>query len=204
MSSATDSVLLQRFKSGRDPAAAQELWNRYFSRLAELARRRLADRTRRVADEEDVALSAFDSFFRGIDAGRFARLEDGDDLWQILVMLTERKAIDRIRRATAEKRGGGAVRGDSVFAPIGDSSLTLGFDRASDSEPDPEFAAMFADECEQFLKRLDDDELRRIALLKLEGCSNEEIAARSGRVLRSVQRKVETIRKIWERASISD
>jgi hypothetical protein len=65
-----------------DPAAAQRLWNVYFYRLVVLARARLRDVPRRAADEEDVALSAFDSFCRGAERGRFAQLDDRDDLWQ--------------------------------------------------------------------------------------------------------------------------
>ena len=42
-------------------AAAQQLWERYFSRLVNLARTKLRGLRRRAADEEDVALSAFDS-----------------------------------------------------------------------------------------------------------------------------------------------
>lgn len=198
MSLASDSVLLKRLKADRDPSAAQAVWSRYFERLAELARRKLAVRTRRVADEEDVALSAFVSFFRGVADGRFARLDDSDDLWQVLVLLTERKTIDRIRRATAEKRGGGTVRGDSAFVPADDSSLPAGFDQLVGDEPSPEFAAMFADECQLLLSRLDDPELTQVAVLKLAGHSNEEIAVKLGRALRSVQRKLETIRRIWE------
>lgn len=200
MTDLSDSLLLARLKAGDDPSAAQDLWGRYFERLALLARGWLTNRTRRVADEEDVALSAFDSFFRGLANGRFSRLADCDDLWQILVMLTERKAIDRVRRATAEKRGGGEVRGDSAFAHSDDSSVPTGMDRLTSVEPSPEYAAVFADECERLLKCLGNSELTRVALLKLEGSTNEEIAAKMGRNLRSVQRKLESIRKIWEQA----
>src|SRR5215471_11580657 len=65
-----------------DVAAAQPLWERYFARLVELARSRLRGAGRRVADEEDVALSAFDSFCRGAMGGRFPRLTDSADLWK--------------------------------------------------------------------------------------------------------------------------
>src|SRR5207249_6675395 len=58
------SAWIDRLKDG-DPAAAQPLWERYFGRLVGLARDRLRGAARRAADEEDVALSAFDSFCRG-------------------------------------------------------------------------------------------------------------------------------------------
>ena len=46
---------------------------------------------RRAADEEDVALSAFDSFCRGAEQGRFPQLDGRDDLWHLLVVITVRK-----------------------------------------------------------------------------------------------------------------
>jgi DNA-directed RNA polymerase specialized sigma24 family protein len=194
----SDSILLARLKASPTAEAAQTLWDRYFDRLVGLARSRLRDRTRRVADEEDVALSAFDSFFRGVAAGRFLRLDGSEDLWRVLVLLTERKAIDRVRRETADKRGGGEVRGDSAFCGPDDSVLVRGADRMADPEPTPEFAAMFAEECERLLERLGDPDLVRVALLKLEGFTNDEIGAKLGRAGRSIQRKLETIRAIWE------
>ena len=93
---------------GGDRVAAQRLWDAYFRRLVSLARSRLRGVSRRVADEEDVALSAFDSFCRAAEGGRFPRLNDRDDLWQLLVVITVRKACDlakhegRIRRGAVE------------------------------------------------------------------------------------------------------
>src|SRR4051794_18449637 len=86
-------------KSGGD-AAAQRLWERYFERLVHLARKKLRNdrRSRTVEDEEDAALSAFDSFCRGVDGGRFPSLTDRDDLWRLLVVLTVRKVLDQIER----------------------------------------------------------------------------------------------------------
>lgn len=192
----SETSLIQRLKAGHDKEACQEIWQRYFLRLVALARKRLRSVPRRARDEEDVALSAFDSFFRGVDKGRFPRLDDREDLWQVLMMLTERKAIDQLRREGAAKRGGGRVRGDSVFGD-GTSSSNNGLNDISDSNPTPEFAAMFPEECRRLFQILDDSELRVVALLKMEGFSNEEIAKSLDRVPRSIERKLRTIRKIW-------
>src|SRR5262245_52985050 len=81
-------------KAGGD-TAAQHLWERYFGRLVRLARSKLRATSRTVVDEEDAALSAFDSFCRGAERGRFPDLADRDDLWRLLVVLTVRKAIDQ-------------------------------------------------------------------------------------------------------------
>src|SRR5262245_41975419 len=80
-----------------DPEAARALWERYFPRLVGLARKKLGDTPRRAADEEDVALSAFDSFCRGARRGQFPQLGGRDNLWRLLVTLTARKAFEQVR-----------------------------------------------------------------------------------------------------------
>lgn len=102
-----------------DAEAAQRLWQHYCDRLIRLASRRLGNAHRAVADEEDVALSAFNSFLRGAAAGRFPRLEDRDDLWRLLVTITARKALAQRRRQRTKKRGAGRVRGESAFMRLG-------------------------------------------------------------------------------------
>jgi hypothetical protein len=107
---------IDRLKAG-DSAAAQRLWEGYFQRLVALARGRLQGLPRRAADEEDVALSAFASFCRGVERGRFPQLQDREDLWKLLVVLTARKAAHLHRDERQQKRGGGAVRGESALLP---------------------------------------------------------------------------------------
>ena len=80
-----------------DRQAAQKLWERYFQRLVGLARKKLRGAKWHAADEEDVALSAFDTFCRGAENGRFPRLDDRDNLWNVLVLLTARKAWHVVR-----------------------------------------------------------------------------------------------------------
>jgi hypothetical protein len=58
--------------------------------------------SRRVADEEDVALSAFDSFCAGAERGRFPDLKDRDNLWALLVTITARKAADLAQHNQAQ------------------------------------------------------------------------------------------------------
>src|ERR1700676_382215 len=95
--------------------AAQQLWEAYFRRLVGLARKKLQGAKVRTADEEDVALSAFDSFCRGAEHGRFPQLGDRNDLWRLLVVITGRKAIDLIQKEGRQKRGGGALLGESAL-----------------------------------------------------------------------------------------
>src|SRR4051812_27208208 len=90
-----------------DPEAARQLWGHYFAPLVRLPRARLRDAPRGGSDEEDAALSAFDSLCRGTAAGRFPRLDDRRDLWRVLVTITARKAADRIEHEGRARRGGG-------------------------------------------------------------------------------------------------
>ena len=152
-----------------------------------------------MADEEDVALSAFASFCRAAAQGRFPRLDDRDDLWQVLMMLTARKAINLIERECSQKRGGGRV------VPAVARRATQGGSEADALAglpapgPTPEFAAEVAEECRRRLEALGDDALRGVVVDKMEGYTNEEIAARRGWSLGKVERKLRLIRKTWER-----
>src|SRR6476659_598655 len=97
------TLLFNRLQQG-ERETAQELWERYFRRLIGLARKKLGDLPRRADDEEDVALSAFDSFCRAAQVGRFPQLADRDDLWQVLVLITARKACDLREHEGRDKR----------------------------------------------------------------------------------------------------
>ena len=173
-----------------DQAAASGLWESYFRRLVGLARARLRDVPRLIADEEDVALSAFDSFCRRAQAGHFRRLDDRDDLWQILALITVRKAIRHRKYEGRQSRGRGRTR-----------SLTEltreGLEMIGGEEPTPELAAQFVEEFQRLMEQLEDPSLRRVAALKLEGYTNDEIAARLGCVTSTVERKLARIRAKW-------
>jgi DNA-directed RNA polymerase specialized sigma24 family protein len=170
-----------------DPDAAGKLWTHYFRRLAVHARNKLPIDTRRAFDEEDVALSAFKSFCAGVERGRFPRLDDRNDLWRLLLTLTSRKARSYTRRERQQKRGHGMVQGE----------LDLDFAELISDEPSPEFALLLAEECQRLLSSLGSVALRTIAALKLEGYTVDEIASRVGCARRSVERRLEIIRKAW-------
>ncbi len=196
--SSTESVTewIGRLKAG-DFVVGQPLWQRYVDRLVRLASRKLGDAAKKVADEEDVVLSAFNAFLGGAAEGRFAQLDDRDDLWQLLVMLTERKAIGIRRREQTEKRGGGEVRGESAIeGPKGSGSPGIG--QVAGAEPTPEFAAQMAEDFAQRLAELgEQSELQQIACDRMAGYTNVEIAQRLGCSVRSVERQLNLIRKIW-------
>jgi DNA-directed RNA polymerase specialized sigma24 family protein len=185
---------IESLKAG-DADAAQELWERYFETLVRPAKPRLQGATRAVADEEDAALSAFDSFCRGASRGRYPRLNDRDDLWRLLVIITERKALDQVQRERRQKRGGGKIV--AILGHDDGDGMGGGIGHLSSPEPTPEFAATVADECRRRLGQLRDETLRDVARLKMEGYTNEEVANRTACSLRSVARKLELIRRTW-------
>ena len=173
-----------------DPAAAQPLWEHYFRHLVELARRKLHGARPQIADEEDIALSAFDSFCRGLKRGRFSDLQDRDNLWKLLVVLTARKACHLMRDESRQKRGGGQK-----------ASAAEDLDQVVAQDPSPEFAAELAENCQRLLDFLGDEELRTIALRKMEGYTTEEIAGQLSCAPRTVERKLRMIRSLWEKES---
>jgi DNA-directed RNA polymerase specialized sigma24 family protein len=169
-----------------DSLAAQRLWERYFHRLVFLAHRKLAGARPPAADEEDIALSAFAEFCRAAQAGRFTFLKDREDLWRLLIRITAEKAVDQLRRDGRLKRGGGHGRNDVVLTElVGDT-------------PSPEFSAMVAEHCRILLESLDEP-LRQVALARLEGYTNHEIACQLDCSVSSVERKLRLIRKTWQR-----
>jgi RNA polymerase sigma factor (sigma-70 family) len=173
------TLWIAQLKDGQR-AAVQQLLERYFQRLVQLARARLRGQPGLASYDEDVALSAFNSVCLGAEAGRFPRLDDRDDLWRLFALLTVRKAIDLQRRRRAEEVGPADVE------PL------------LSREPPPELAAEMAEEYRRLLDRLGDPQLQAVALWKVEGYSNEEIARRLGCVVRSVERKLHRIRRLWE------
>jgi DNA-directed RNA polymerase specialized sigma24 family protein len=177
-----------------DEAAVQPLWERYFGRLVGLARTKLRATPCRAFDGEDVAISAFDSFCRNAERGRFP-LVDRDSLWRLLVVITVRKAANLLRHEGRQKCGGGhaAVPGASAE---GEGQL---FEQALSREPSPELAAELAEQYQLLLDRLDDPELEQVALWRMEGYSVEEIARKKKYAPRTIKRKLQLIRDLWER-----
>ena len=180
-----------------DEVAAAYLWDEYFTKLTRLARRKLDGMPLRDADEEDVALSAMHSFCAGMAQHRFDGLQNRDDLWKLLVTITARKATGKLRKHYAQKRGGGGVRGESIFLQNDGEERDGGIGNILGSEPTPELAADVAENCQTLLEKLGDETLRQIALLTLEGYPPKEIAEKLDCARRTVERKLERIHEIW-------
>lgn len=178
-----------------NPQRAEELWNEFFPRLIRLARKKLANISCRSFDEEDVALSAMKSFYRG----RFDQLDCKDEMWRLLATITVRKATAQRRRLTAAKRGGGDVRGESVFGRTApdDNSLGFGIGAIVDERRMPETTDQILKTCEDLLAKLPDEKLRRSAIMRLEGYSNQEISDVMRCSVARTKQRIARIRELW-------
>ena len=181
----------------QDPGAQEKIWSRFVDRLVRHANRKLRCASQRVVDAEDIANMAFANFFQK-SPGEFEKLFNREDLWQILAMLVERRAIDQIRKESAKKNGGGMIVNEDVLA--GDfAERANGLDNLPGKGTPIEFDMMLAEELELRLGLLpEDSKHRQVAIEKLQGYNNREIADRLAMGLRSVERKLEQIRDIFK------
>jgi RNA polymerase sigma factor (sigma-70 family) len=176
---------IDQLKEGNEEAS-RRIWKRYFQQLIGFARAKLKNFPRRVADEEDVVVSVLERLCRCAQEGKLPYVGDRDDLWRLLLVMTSRKAVSLLRREHANKRGGGQ-------SPLSDEEGLAGI---ACREPSPQVVAEMVESWERLLSRLGDDEMRTIAIYKMEGHSNEEIAERIGRVPRTVERRLQRIRAL--------
>jgi RNA polymerase sigma factor (sigma-70 family) len=163
-------------------SAVRPLLAAYFDRLVQLASKRLQNLPGLGGYDEDLALRSFHSVYQRLrDPARPLDLAGRDDLWRLLATRTISRAIDLIRRHRPAE-----VPGEQDVV------------RLLSREPTPEEAAEVADECRRLLEALPQPELRQIALWKVEGYTNEEIAAQLDCVPRTIERKLSRIRLLWK------
>lgn len=180
-----------------DSLAAQKTWERFVDRLVRLADKRLKSLPRKATDEEDIVQQAFADFFVQVRQNRFPKLDDRHDLWQVLCMLVDRRAVDQIKKGNAKKRGGGAVRGESVFLERDGSALPAGLAGIPDMMPTADFEQELSEALRARLDSFENNEHRQVALLKMQGFTNDEIANKIGSSVRTVERWLQDIRKAW-------
>jgi RNA polymerase sigma factor (sigma-70 family) len=200
-STATSGSITQRLKKlkGDDSSAAQQachdIYERHFDWLAGVARRALQGVPRGAVDEEDVVQSGLMAFFRGARKGQFPDLTNRKNLWRLLMTIIERKAINQRHQQLAQKRGRGRVRGGSAFIHQ-DSGGGGGMAPAAPG-PLPVTTAEVREHFTHLFQLLEDDTLRSVAVMKLQRHTNAEIAQKLGVVERTVERKLNRIRRQW-------
>ena len=172
--------------------AARHLLQHYFEDLVRQAKHHLQDVARRAGDEDDIALSAFDSVYRGIEARRFPNLNDRGNLWGMLLFKTRTKALNWNKHEMLR------------HPPLSDDDVVRLFcDQEPGREPSPADAAVFADEVKRLLDVLPDDAparpLRSVARLLLEDKTPAEIARERGCLVADVDRYRDMILARWKR-----
>jgi RNA polymerase sigma factor (sigma-70 family) len=185
------TILIGGMRLG-DDEAARRIWERFSPRVAALARKKLPHWLRRIVDDDDLANSALCSVIMGLREGQFPELRDRDELWALLAWITVQKTRNEIARAARQKR-----LAPGASTPVTDDIV------ARDLPPELIFRA--AEQCKILLERLRKKEaiLEPIAMWKLEGYTNNEIAERLGCSLSKVARKLTLIRKIWQTENLS-
>jgi DNA-directed RNA polymerase specialized sigma24 family protein len=188
---------IHQLKDG-DRDAVQKLWEGYFLRLVHQIQNWLRRAPPRAVGAEDIAQSAFASFCRRAEQGRFPKLDDRDDLWQLLVVIAFRKMCNQVKYEIRRQPDNGRVIPISWLDARGEEPL---FATLIGREPDPALAVEVADSCRRLLDMLPTAELRQVAVWKLEGYANDEIAPKmnggEGRDSSTVERKLKRIRRIW-------
>ena len=177
----SDRSLLRRFRGGQ-PDAATELYLRYAARLRALAAGETAPDLAPRLDPDDIVQSVFRTFFRRAARGQYD-VPEGEDLWKLFMII----ALHKVRSAATFHRA--AKRDVRATA----ASLT-------DASTDPHLAA--PDELAVATLRMVIDELlgalppsmRAIVELRVEGHDVEQIARRTQRSRRSVERGLHEFR----------
>jgi DNA-directed RNA polymerase specialized sigma24 family protein len=183
--------ILQLKEGNRD--AAQHIWERYYFRLVDAVRRRLNGRHSLAAsDEFDVAQSAFASFYDAAERGRFPQLSDSNDLWRLLITITQRKITRRLRYQ-------GALMRNPLNGTLA-SSDEVDLDSLPSNEPTPDFCVAAVESFSELMRKLTGPNHRSIALMRMEGYTNEEIASQVKCSLSTIERKLRLIRHEWSTA----
>ncbi len=173
-----------------DDSAASELWQRCFPKLVAIARRSLRSLPHRHEDAEDAAQSALISFWKRLRRDDESSNLNRNSMWKLLATIAIRKTRGQLRREKAQKRGAGAV--------LNESELTAEFSgrRSLDDLLGTVSTSDFDLACEEWLMKLADD-LRPMAVLRVLGHTNDEIAQLLGCSERTVERKLQLIRDTW-------
>jgi DNA-directed RNA polymerase specialized sigma24 family protein len=180
--------------------AAHQLWEHFFNRMKQLARvQSKPSVTRGSYDEEDVAISAFATFCHALKEGSYPDLRDRGELWQLLATFTFRKARERAHAAQALKRGG-RKKTETNGEPNRSAEPPLAVDELPSQAPTPDLLALMNEQCLYLFRLLQDPELEAVAVWKLEGYTNDEIAEHLGYTRRTVQRMLALIRQVWKQA----
>jgi DNA-directed RNA polymerase specialized sigma24 family protein len=164
------TILIQEMWAG-DRDVSQEIFDLFFQRLAMLGDRILDARERRTVDGEDLASTVLCALFDDVRKGKVPEIKTRNDLWRMLKKRIEQRAKNVYRDQTRQKRGGGRVRGESVFFTTDGDWDVNGIGNVEDKSVEVGNILL-----QEVLEELGDAKLQSIAKLLLEGYSVSEIA----------------------------
>jgi RNA polymerase sigma-70 factor (ECF subfamily) len=177
--------------------AARIIWERFAPRLKLLVRRHLDNRILRREDEQDILQNTFASFCQGQSAGKTAPASR-KELWKLLVRITMCKVINTAHRHMADRRDVRRERAERQHAADEAQVPQWMLDYVDRSQPRPDERIAVVEEVERLLQMLKDEELRQIVVWRLEGFTNTDISQLIGKTVRSVELKLQLIRKLLE------
>jgi RNA polymerase sigma-70 factor (ECF subfamily) len=175
----SDRSLLARVQDGSQ-AAADTLYHRYARRLLALARAESGRDLAARVDAEDIVQSVFGSFFRGVRQGYY-EAPSGEDLWGLFLVIALNKVRAKGAYHRAAKRDVRKTRGDVAAA---------GFEPPGDDETAHRLLTMVVDE---ELAELPEGH-RDVVRLRIEGFEVAEVAAKTGKSKRTVERILQEFR----------
>ena len=170
-----------------DSLAQHKIYERFARKIESIADRMLTGVPLGDSDSEDVAVKVLKSLFERIQDGRLEPPVNRQQLWNLLMGITRNKSAQVVRHKRTAKRGKGKIKGNSGF---GGGTDDLGIQRIPDQSPNPAAAFREAEDLAERLESLNDDQLRQIALLRMAGYSNEEIAESLNCGKRTIERRV--------------
>ena len=166
---------MRRFQHGEGDAATA-LFLKYAQRLQALARAQTSPALAVRFDPEDVVQSVFRTFFRRASQGLY-NVPEGDELWQLLLVLALNKIRDLGTYHRAQKR--------DVTRTGGSDQLDIDAPAAHGSDdPSIRILRLVVDE---YFATLPESQ-RAIAQMRIEGHPIDDIAATTGRSKRTVER----------------
>lgn len=179
--SSSDRSLLRRFRGG-DSDAATEIYIKYAEKLMHLAENKTGQDLKSRLDPEDMVQSVFRTFFRRVSDGQYD-VPEGDELWKLLLVI----GLNKIRNQATHHR---AFKRDVKRTKVDVGDLELSYPAKSDETS----LHILELTIQELLKPLP-EEYQVIIELRVAGHEVQEIAERSGRSKRTVERILQEFRK---------
>jgi len=181
----------------QDQESIRNLWYRYFDKLVHIARTKMGTRSNPLNDEEDIAMSVFCALNNAAVNNRLEQLTNRNELWALLLTITQRKIINARRYESAQKRSDVRTINETDLNTALESTHVFNMDLLASEEPTPDTLSILNEQFHILIEQLSDAKLKRIAIKKLEGYRNEEISKIMGVAVRTTERKLKVIRTQW-------